>query len=64
MREYLPAPLGQDELQRVVDRAIEETGGGRDERHGKTSWAAAMELSEGRAEGRELSVLVRARLQQ
>ena len=63
VREYLPAPLGQEELQRIVDRAIEETGAGGMKDMGNVM-DRAMELSEGRAEGRELSALVRARLQQ
>ena len=63
VREYLPAPPGQDELQQVVDRAIEETGAAGMKDMGNVM-GRAMELSEGRAEGRELSALVRARLQQ
>jgi uncharacterized protein len=62
VREYLPEPLSQDELQAIVDRAVNETGA-----KGMKDMGAvmnrAMELSEGRAEGRTLSTIVRTRLQ-
>ncbi len=62
VRHYLPQPLSQDRLEEIVDRAIAETGatGMRDM---GAAMGKAMELSEGRAEGRELSALVRSRLQ-
>lgn len=62
VREYLPAPLSPEEMERIVDRAIEET-----EASGMKDMGAVMgratALSEGRAEGRELAALVRSRLQ-
>jgi uncharacterized protein YqeY len=62
VRAYLPEPLSQDELQAIVDRAVNETGA-----KGMKDMGAvmnrAMELSEGRAEGRTLSTIVRTRLQ-
>lgn len=62
VRGYLPEPLARDELERIAERAIEET-----EANGMKDMGAvmarAMELAEGRAEGRELSALVRSRLQ-
>ena len=62
VREYLPEPLSPQELEGIVDRAIQETGA-----TGMRDMGAVMgrakELSEGRAEGRELAALVRNRLQ-
>jgi uncharacterized protein YqeY len=62
VRTYLPTPLSQTELEQIVDRAIDQTGaeGMRDM---GAVMALAMDLSEGRAEGRALSALARARLQ-
>ena len=62
VRTYLPAPLSQTELEEIVDRAIDQTGaeGMRDM---GAVMSLAMDLSEGRAEGRALSALARARLQ-
>lgn len=63
VRGYLPAPMDPEMLQRIVDQAIEDTGASGMKDMGN-AMGRAMELSEGRAEGRELSALVRARLQQ
>jgi uncharacterized protein len=62
VRAYLPALLSQTELEEIVDRAIDQTGaeGMRDM---GAVMSLAMDLSEGRAEGRALSALARARLQ-
>jgi hypothetical protein len=62
VRSYLPEPLTPDELEAIVERSIDETGatGMRDM---GSVMGRAMELSEGRAEGRQLSALVRNRLQ-
>jgi uncharacterized protein YqeY len=62
VRTYLPAPLSPIELEAIVDRAIDQTGaeGMRDM---GAVMSLAMDLSEGRAEGRALSALARARLQ-
>ncbi len=62
VRAYLPEPLSPEELEEIVDRAIQETGatGMRDM---GAVMGRAMELSGGRAEGRELSALARTRLQ-
>jgi uncharacterized protein YqeY len=62
VRSYLPEPPSQEELQEIVDKAINETAAQGMKDMGAVM-ARAMELSEGRAEGRELSALVRARLQ-
>ena len=62
VRSYLPAPLSPDELEQIVDRAVNETGATSMRDMGAVM-GRAMQLSEGRAEGRELSALVRGRLQ-
>ena len=62
VREYLPEPLSPEELERIVDRAVRETGATGMKDMGAVM-GRAMELSEGRAEGRELAALVRNRLQ-
>jgi uncharacterized protein YqeY len=62
VREYLPEPLSPEELEEIVDRAIKETGASGMKDMGPVM-GRAMELAGGRAEGRELSALVRNRLQ-
>ncbi|CAA9464308.1 MAG: Transamidase GatB domain protein [uncultured Rubrobacteraceae bacterium] len=62
VRAYLPQPLSQEELETIVDRAIQETGAAGMRDMGKVM-GRATQLSEGRAEGRELSALVKQRLQ-
>lgn len=62
VRSYLPQPLSQEELERVVETAIEETGATTMRDMGK-AMDRATQLSGGRAEGRELSALVKQRLQ-
>ncbi len=62
VREYLPEPPSPEELDGLVDRAIQETGATGMKDMGAVM-GRAMELSEGRAEGRELAALVRTRLQ-
>jgi uncharacterized protein YqeY len=62
VREYLPEPLSPEELKEIVDRAIQETGAGGIKDMGPVM-GRAMALAGGRAEGRELSALVRNRLQ-
>ncbi|HEV2092831.1 MAG TPA: GatB/YqeY domain-containing protein [Rubrobacter sp.] len=62
IRDYLPRPLSSEELERVVDTAIQETGATGMRDMGRVM-GRATQLSEGRAEGRELSALVKQRLQ-
>jgi uncharacterized protein YqeY len=62
VRSYLPDPLSQTQLEDIVDQAINDTGATSMKNMG-TVMARAMDLSEGRAEGRQLSTLVRNRLQ-
>lgn len=62
VRGYLPAPLSPEELDRIVDRAMEETGASSMKDMGSVMGRATA-LAEGKAEGRELSALVRGRLQ-
>jgi uncharacterized protein YqeY len=61
-RTYLPKPLSPAELEEIVDTAINDTGATGMRDMGNVM-GRAMELSEGRAEGRQLSALVRNRLQ-
>jgi hypothetical protein len=62
VRCYLPEPLSPEKLEEIVDRAISDTGA-----TGMKDMGAVMqratELSEDRAEGRQLSALARNRLQ-
>lgn len=62
IRSYLPAPMSREEIEWVSDQAIEETGAAGMKDMGSVM-GRARELSENRAEGRELSVVVRERLQ-
>lgn len=62
VRAYLPQSLTREELENVVDRAIQETGASGMRDMGGVM-GRATQLSEGRAEGRELSALVKQRLQ-
>jgi len=62
VREYLPAPLSGEELDAIVDQAVQETGATSMKEMGAVMGRATA-LAEGRAEGRELSTQVRNRLQ-
>jgi uncharacterized protein len=62
VREYLPEPLSPEELEQIVDRAMQETGATGIRDMGAVMGRATA-LAEGRAEGRELAAMVRGRLQ-
>ena len=62
VRDYLPKPLSPEELEKIVDTSIQETGASGMRDMGRVM-GRATQLSEGRAEGRELSALVKERLQ-
>ena len=62
VRSYLPQPLSPAELEEIVETAMKDTGATSMRDMGNVM-GRAMELSEGRAEGRQLSALVRNRLQ-
>ena len=62
VRSYLPQPLSEAELEEIVATALQDTGATSMRDMGNVI-GRAMELSEGRAEGRQLSALVRNRLQ-
>jgi uncharacterized protein YqeY len=62
VRAYLPQPLSPAELEQIVETALNDTGATSMKDMGNVM-GRAMELSEGRAEGRQLSALVRDRLQ-
>lgn len=61
IRGYLPEPLSREEMEQIVEKAIEETGATNMREMGAVMGRAAA-LSGGRAEGRELAGLVRGRL--
>lgn len=61
-RGYLPAPLSREELEEIVNKAVEETGASNMKEMGAVMGRATA-LAGGRAEGRELAALVRERLQ-
>ncbi len=62
VRSYLPQPLSPAELEEVVDKAINDTGSTTMRDMGNVM-SRAMELAQGRADGRQLATLVRNRLQ-
>jgi uncharacterized protein len=62
VRSYLPQPLSPAELEEIVETAMNDTGATNMRDMGNVM-SRAMELSDGRAEGRQLSALVRNRLQ-
>ena len=62
VRRYLPAPLSNEELERVIDKAIQETGAASMRDMGAVMGRAS-EISGGRADGKRLSALARERLQ-
>jgi uncharacterized protein YqeY len=62
VRAYLPQPLSPEEMEKVVVTAIQETGATGMRDMGKVM-GRATQLSEGRAEGRALSAIVKQRLQ-
>ena len=62
VRSYLPKPLSPAELEEIVDTAINDTGAASMRDMG-SAIGRAIELAEGRADGRQLSALVRNRLQ-
>jgi uncharacterized protein len=61
IEEFLPAALGEDELARLVDEAIAETGASSMRDMGRVM-SLVSQRSGGRADGRAASALVRARL--
>ena len=62
VRAYLPEPLAAEELEKIVETAIGETGATGMKDMG-AAMGRAMALAGGRAQGRELAPLVRERLQ-
>lgn len=61
--EYLPEPLSDDELDRLIDDAIETTGASSMKEMGAVM-GRVMPQAKGRAEGSRVSARVRERLQQ
>ena len=62
VRRYLPEPLATEELEKIVQTSIGETGATGMKDMGAVM-GRAMALAGGRAQGRELAPLVRKRLQ-
>ena len=62
VRRYLPAPLSDEELERVIAEAIRETGAASMRDMGAVMGRAS-DISGGRADGKRLSALARERLQ-
>ena len=62
VRRYLPVPLSDEELERVIQDAIRETGAASMRDMGAVMGRAS-EISGGRADGKRLSALARERLQ-
>ena len=62
VRGYLPAPLSDEELREIADRAITETGA-TSMRDMGAAMGRATAMAGGRADGRRLAELVRGRLQ-
>jgi uncharacterized protein YqeY len=62
VRSYLPEPPSPAELDQIVEKAITDTGATSMKDMGSVM-GRAVELAEGRADGRQLSALVRNRLQ-
>jgi uncharacterized protein len=62
VRGYLPEPLAAEELEKIVETAIEQAGATGIKDMGAVM-GRAMALAGGRAQGRELAPLVRDRLQ-
>ena len=62
VRDYLPAPLSDEEVRRIIDEAIEVTGATSMRDMGAVM-GRANALAGNRADGRRLSALARERLQ-
>jgi uncharacterized protein YqeY len=61
IRRYLPSALGEDELRALVDQTVAETGASGPGDLGRVM-SALMPKVKGRADGRQVNVLVRERL--
>jgi uncharacterized protein YqeY len=61
LTEFLPEQLGEDELRRIVDAAIAETGASTQADLGRVMGRVAPQIK-GRADGGAVSALVRSRL--
>ncbi len=61
IRRYLPEQLGEDELARIVDEAVAETGATAPSDLGRVM-SAVMPRVRGRADGKQVNALVRDRL--
>ena len=62
LEEFLPKPMSEEELKSLVDNAISETGAESPADMGKVM-QAVMSKTEGRADGSQVSQIVRLALQ-
>lgn len=62
LAEYLPPSLSEDELTKIIEEAIKETGASSPADMGKVMKAAMGKIA-GRADGKEVSALVSKKLQ-
>ncbi len=61
IQQYLPQPLSHEELDKIVDAVIAQTGAQTIKDMGKVM-SAVMQEVKGRADGKEINALVRAKL--
>ncbi len=61
VQEFLPAPLSEEEIEKLVEEAIKETGASSMKDMGKVI-KAVMERAGGRAEGSTVSKIVKSKL--
>ncbi len=61
VQEFLPQPLSEEEIEKLVDEAIKETGASSMKDMGKVI-KSVMEKAKGRAEGSVISKIVKAKL--
>lgn len=61
LQEFLPAQLGEDEIRALIEAAVAETGAGSMKDMGKVMKVVSAQTV-GRADGRRVSELVKARL--
>jgi len=61
LQEFLPAPLGEEQLREIIEDAVIETGASSIKDMGKVMKVVARKTV-GRADGRQVSEMVRARL--
>lgn len=61
IQSYLPKPLNQEEIEKIVDSAIEQVGATTMQDLGKVM-PVAIQMAEGRADGKTINAIVRKKL--